>query len=246
MEKIKETKLAIKIFFCLVCLIIITFLSIFSYQLYQEEYKAIPWSEAKNTNNYTYIDIQKMSEKFAYYKETNVGIHYIISQEENGLWHTYLIAINEDDYEKYKEIIDYTYERVDKKPEPIRAYGYPAITKDELKVLAIKNIKKFVPAENQVVITEENYEEYLTNSYLDTTIKKNQFNNILLYGSLGTLIMMILLLALTIMNKSKKIDNIKKNTIKEDRKTRRKRRKSIKKEIKEQQKQMKKIYKNKR
>ena len=242
MEKIKETKLAIKIFFCLVCLMIINFLSIFSYQLYQEEYKAIPWAEAKNTNNYTYIDIEKMSEKFAYYKETNIGIHYIISQEENGLWHTYLIAINEDDYEKYKKIIDYTYERIDEKPKSIRVYGYPVITKEELKTLAIKNIKKIVPEDNQVVVTEENYEEYLTNSYLDTTIKKNQFDNILLYGSLGTIVIMILLFVLTITEKSKTVNNVKKDMIKEDKKIKRKR----KKEIKEQKKQMKKIYKNKR
>ena len=239
MEKIKETKLAIKIFFCLVCLMIINFLSIFSYQLYQEEYKAIPWAEAKNTNNYTYIDIEKMSEKFAYYKETNLGIHYIISQEETGLWHIYLIAINEDDYEKYKKIIDYTYERIDEKPKPIRVYGYPVITKEELKTLAIKNIKKIVPEENQVVITEENYEEYLTNSYLDTTIKKNQFDNILLYGSLGTLIMMILLLFLTIIKKNKIVYKI-------DKKQKKETRKQIKRELKEQKKQMKKLYKQKR
>lgn len=235
----KETKLAAKMIMCLIYLIIITFLAIYSYQLFQQEYKAIPWSDVKNTNNYTYVDIQKMSEKFAYYSKKNIGIHYIIDQEENGLWHTYLIAINEDDYEKYKEIIDYTYQKSKTKPKPVRVYGYPVITDDELKNLAIKNIKKFLSSENEVVITEENYDQYLTNSYLDTTIKKNIFENILLYVSLGALIFMVLLLLVTIIDKSKTINNVEKNIIKKYRKKRRK-------EMKEQQKQIKRIYKNKR
>ena len=213
----KETRLAIKMCICLIYLVAITFLSIYSYQLYQERYKAISWSEVENTNHYTYIDIQKMSEKFAYYKEKNIGIHYVNDQENSGLWHTYLLAINEDDYEKYKEIIDYTYGRIESKPEPIRVYGYPAITNDELKELAIKNINKFVVPENEVIITSENYEQYLTNSYLDTTLNKTNFRDVLLYGSFCLLIIIILLLLLTIINRDGIVDNVNKN-IKNNRK----------------------------
>ena len=51
---------------------------------------------------------------------------------------------------------------------------------DELKQLAIKNIKNFVPAENEVVITKDNFNTYLTNSYLDTTIpQRDEFSFIL-------------------------------------------------------------------
>ena len=38
--KTKETKLAAKMIMCLIYLIIITFLAIYSYQLFQQEYKA--------------------------------------------------------------------------------------------------------------------------------------------------------------------------------------------------------------
>ena len=44
--------------------------------------------------------------------------------------------------------------------------------KDDLKDLAIKNVSNFVPAENEVVITKDNFETYLTNSYLNTTKEK--------------------------------------------------------------------------
>ena len=208
-EKKREARLAVKIITCLIYLIIITFLSAYSYQLFQKEYKAISWSEAENTSNYAYIDIYKMSEKFAYYSETNVGIHYVINQEKNGLWHTYLIAINEDDYEKYKEIIDYTYERIENKPKAIRVYGYPALASNELKSMAIKNVKKFVPAENQVNITEENYDQYLTNSYLDTTKKKS--TSFLLYTILGLLLIVIFLLLKTVVIQDKTGYDINKN-----------------------------------
>ena len=47
-----------------------------------------------------------MSEKFAYYAEEKLGIHFVIEKEDTGEWHTYLVGINEDEYDKYKNIID--------------------------------------------------------------------------------------------------------------------------------------------
>ena len=133
-----------------------------------------------------------MSEKFAYYKDTNVGIHFVIEKEDTGLWHTYLIAINENDYEKYKNIIDYTYERIKEEPKPIKAYGYPVIVDEKLKDLAIKNIPNFVPSENEVTITKDNYNDYLTNSYLDTT--KPQRSRISLELAIVSILLFIVIL----------------------------------------------------
>ena len=141
-------------------------------------------------------------------KETNVGIHFIIEKEETGLWHTYLIAINEDDYHNYADIIDYTYERTDKIPKPKRVYGYPVITSEELKQLAIKNIENFVPAENEVKITEDNYEAYLTNSYLDTTKSKEDRFSTLLFISLMLLFMVIALFIMTLLDKDRIVNKV--------------------------------------
>ena len=163
-----------------------------------------------------------MSEKFAYYEEEKLGIHFVIEKEETGVWHTYLVGINEEDYDKYKDIIDYTYERTTKEPEPIKVYGYPEIIKDDLKQLAIKNIENFVPAENEVTITEENFETYLTNSYLDTTKEKTDYFSVNLFITLILLFIMIGLFIFTLFDKDKfiysiseeltdKINNIKQN-----------------------------------
>lgn len=218
-KKINKKRLFIKMFLCLVYLIIITILFACSYQLFQEKNKAVPWQKVENVEERTFIDIYKMSEKFAYYKENNIGLHFIIEKEATGLWHTFIIAINEGEYAKYKEIIDYTYERTTKIPEPIRVYGYPVIVDEKLKSLAIKNLPNFVPAENEVKITTDNYETYLTNSYLDTTKGEKESFNTIIFISLLLLFIVIALLIFTIFNKDKIVDNIDEKLEKDIKKT---------------------------
>lgn len=207
-KKITEKKLTIKMLLCIAYLIVITILFICSYKLFQEKYNAKPWGEVESVEEYSYISISRMSEKFAYYEEEKLGIHFVIEKEETGVWHTYLIGINEEDYEKYKDIIDYTYERTKEEPTPIKVYGYPVIIKEDLKQLAIKNIENFVPAENEVTITEENFETYLTNSYLDTTKEKNDYFSAILFITLILLFIMIGLFIFTLFDKDKFIYSI--------------------------------------
>lgn len=207
-KEITEKKLTIKLLLCSVYLIVITILSVCSYRLFQEKYYAKPWGEVESVEEYSYIEVSKMSEKFAYFEEEKLGIHFVIEKEDTGLWHTYLIGINEEEYDKYKPIIDYTYERTDKEPKPIKVYGYPEIIKEDLKKLAIKNVSNFVPAENEVKITEENFETYLTNSYLNTTKEKTDRFSLFLFISLILLFIMIFLFIFTIFDKDKSLYNL--------------------------------------
>lgn len=204
MNKTNENKIIFKLLKLSVYLIIITILSVFANYLYTKQNASISFQDVENTKDYAYIDIYKMSEKFAYNEEKNIGIHFIIDKEETGLWHTYLIAINESSYNNYKEIIDYTYNRTDKVPKSIRVYGYPVLVNDELKEMAIKNIEKFVPAQNEIKITKENYEKYLTNSYLDTTKYINRNINFIFILIIVLLFSFIGLFILTIFEKVNK------------------------------------------
>ena len=200
----KKMKLITKLVLCIIYIGIIIFLMINCYNLFQEKQKTTHWTEAENVDNYSYIDISKMSEKFAYDEENHVGIHFVIEKEETGIWRTYLIAINEEEYDTYKEIIDYTYQRTDKEPDKIRVYGYPVIIDEETKQLAIKNIKDFLPRENEIEITNENYEEFLTNSYLDITKPRKEEFNLLLLASMILLFTVSILLGKTILGNNKK------------------------------------------
>lgn len=211
----KEKTLAMKLFLCLIYIMIMTVLFVASYKIFQEKKKIIPWDEVKTTEEYTYMDIVKMSEKFAYDDKEKIGIHFVIVKEETGLWHTYLIAINDKDYPKFKNMIDYSYERTEKEPTTIRVYGYPVITPKKMKELAIKNITNFLPSENEVKITEENYESYLTNSYLDTTREEKDQFNIILSISFGLLFIVFALMIMTIFDKGKKVKKKKKKRKKE-------------------------------
>lgn len=202
-QKWYEKRLIFKSFICLIYLIVITILVVCIYQLYQEKEEILPWSQAETVDDYSYITISRMSEKFAYYEQSNKEIHFVIEEEDTGLWHTYLIAIDADDYDKYKAIIDYTYERTAEVPEPITVYGYPVVIDDELKQLAIQNITNFVPAENEVVITNENFNTYLTNSYLDTTIPQRDEFSFILFIVIIILVIVCLMFILTILDRDK-------------------------------------------
>ena len=57
-------------------------------------------------------------------------------------------------------------------------------------------------------ITEDNYEDYLTNSYLDTTKKKQEIVNPLLTLTTTSLLVVLLLLILVIIDKDFIVDKI--------------------------------------
>lgn len=206
-KKKNKKRLLLKIVICIFYLIVIVFLAISSFLLYKQKMYISPWSLVKSTNDYSYIDIYKMSEKFAYFEESDVGIHFVIEKEDTGLWHTYLIAIDEKKYDDFKKIIDYTYERTNEVPDVIRVYGYPVIVSDELKKMAINKISSFLPKENEIVINDENYEDYLTNCYLDTTVERTDQFSILLCVCLFLLVIVFVLLLFTLFDK-KKTDDI--------------------------------------
>lgn len=211
MKKKKEVKVrrfVIKLVLCMVYLVIITILLVSSFRIFKEKKLISPWDEVHSTDDYSYVQISKMSEKFAYYENENIGLHFIIEEKDTGEWHTYVIAIDEDKYDQFKKIIDYSYERTEEVPEPIVVYGYPTIMTDDLKEMILNHIGDFMPADSEVKITKENLDAYLTNSYLDTTKEQKEYFSIVLFSTLLLLFVMIALLIFTIFDRDKIVDNI--------------------------------------
>ena len=166
----KEKRLEKKLFIICIESICLFLLIIVGLKSYKDNLKEVSFDHSNN--EYSYINVSSMSEKFAYDKDKDVGKHFVIEKEETGKWHIYIIAIKESTYSKYKNIIDASYERISIKPKPIKVYGYPSKTSTSLKSIALRNVSNFIPRENKVEINENNYETYLTDSYLDTTIDK--------------------------------------------------------------------------
>ena len=210
MKRKNDRRLGIRLMLSVIYLMIITVLFVCGYKIYKDNNDAKPYQEATSTDVYSYIEVSKMSEKFAYSQSTNVGIHFVVEREDTGIWHTYLIAINEDKIGKYEDLIKYGKGEISTIPKPIKVYGYPVNINNNIKEMAIKNINNFLPSYNEVKITNENYEEYLTNSYLDTTkVKEENVPPLLLLISV-ILIITILLLILVIIDKNTLVDKIDK------------------------------------
>ena len=198
-QKQKRKTIWMKLFISIIYLAIIGVLSVASYYFYKQKQIILPWKQSIEIEDYTYLDIVKMSEKFAYYEETNVGLHFITDEKEISNY-VYVIAINENEYETYKAIIDYTYERTEKVPDKIRVYGYPTKIDENIKSSAIKNISNFIPAEKKTT-EEETYESYLPEKYLDTTKEQQEKFSIPLCISLLLTVTVFIVLLLTIFDR---------------------------------------------
>lgn len=206
-KSINIKNISTKILLCILYLFVIGVLVYSAYSIFKDEDKIVSWKDVEKTSQYAYIEITQMSEAFA--QINNKQIHFVMEKESTGAWHTYLIAINKDDYNKYKDIIDFTYERTKKSPKTIKVYGYPRKIPTSIKKLAIKNITNFVPIENQVVINEKNFDKYLTNTYLDTTIEKTHtFNYYVLILLIMSFIIFIVIIY-TIVEKDKSLSKKK-------------------------------------
>ncbi len=208
LKKRKRYRFLIKLLLCSIYSVIIFVLCFSSFKIYEKENTTVEWKDVEKTNQYSYLEISEMSEAFAEIPNEGKQIHFVIEKEETGEWHTYLLAIKKTDYDKYKNIIDYTYERVEQKPEKIRVYGYPVKIPDNIKELAIKNIGNFVPIENEIVLNNDNFEQYLTNTYLDASVAKVHEFNYFVMTLLFVALALFILLLFTIFDKDRLVDEV--------------------------------------
>ena len=210
MSKKNNRKLEIRLLLSVIYLMIITILFVCGFKIYKEYNDPHPYQETTSTDEYAYIEVSKMSDKFAYSEKTNIGIHFVVEREDTGIWHTYLIAIDEKNIGKYQKLIDYSNGKTQEIPRTIKVYGYPVNVNDQIKEMAIKNINNFLPSTNEVKITNDNYEDYLTNSYLDTTKERKEDIPPILIIIATLLLIVILLLILDIIDKDLIVDKLDK------------------------------------
>lgn len=167
----KKLKLKKKVFYLL--LVFMSFFLLFllfyaTYFIYMKSQKVGYYQ--KNNTNYSFLIISEMSDAFAEVGQKE--FHFVKDLES----HVYIVAISKDEKKKYQGIIDYTYGKSNHK-EQIKVYGYPILENEQIHRLIIKYINKFLPYEEHLDISEENYSNYFFNTYLDTTIQKmDQFN----------------------------------------------------------------------
>ena len=59
---------------------VITILFVCGYKIYKEDNDPIKYQEATSTDDYSYIEVSKMSEKFKKKKKNNIGIHFVVEK----------------------------------------------------------------------------------------------------------------------------------------------------------------------
>lgn len=219
----KKLRLYTKIFFCIVYLLVMGILFFSAYKLYMSDKKEVAWDKVISTTNKTSLTISKMSEAFA--KIDNKQIHFVIVEDKNKVYRSYLIAISKKDYKKYKPIIDYSYERTKEKQKPLIVKGYPQIISNKLKELTLKNYKNFLPNDNKVKLNEKNFDKYMTNTYLDTTIKKVEKTNYIVITLLVLIVLLFILLLLTLIDRDMIVNKASKALEKEQKKKKKKEKK---------------------
>ena len=68
-KKNNEKKIAIKLILSLIYTIVITVLSVSAYQIFKEKQVIKSWAKITDVNEYSYIEVSKMSEKCLCYKK---------------------------------------------------------------------------------------------------------------------------------------------------------------------------------
>ena len=200
----KDKKISIKLILTILYLIIIFILFVSAFSIYKDENKILNFNNVKTTEDYSYIITDKISSKFAYYKDQKIGMYFARAKESTGTWHAYIVAIKDQDINNYKKLM----EKDNVKTKKI--YGYPILINDELKTIALNHINDFLPVENEVKITNDNFTNYLTNCYLDTTTKYTKPFSYSLLLVMLVLLSIVFLMIYTIFDNNKIVKTINK------------------------------------
>ncbi len=243
----KKYRTLIKIIVCIIHIVVIAILGFCSFEVYQRGDAAKNFSEIKRENKYVYLDISEMSDAIAKIDKGNKKVHIVIEKTDSGKWYTYLIAIKAKDEKKYKSLIDYSETETNKVPKKIRVYGYTKKINNDIKKKVIKNSTTLSTKKEGNVITNKNFEKYLTDLYLDTTVKKHHEFNYVMLILLLMLVILTITLILVIFDKDKIVDEVDKITeesikkiTKKEEKENRKNVKRVKKALKKERKKNKK------
>ena len=184
-KKLKLKKSIINNIVIIVLLVVMLIHFSFAVYIYNINYE-VDYYKA-GSKEYSYITINRVSDTFA--KINTKELH--LAEDKNNI---YIIAIDSSD-KKWKNIIykDNT--------KSLKVYVMPIKSSKKIKLLAEKNITKFISYDKKV----DDYDNILTNYYLDTTVKKyHKFNYVVSILFLLSLVIIGTVLELEIKNKKSK------------------------------------------
>lgn len=112
--------------------------------------------------HYGYVDVEIMSDPFASNYDDSV-FYYFVADEN---YYLYVVAVREDQQDIYNDIIEYTYNDIEK-VEDISVYGISEEITDDLFELAVEPANYFMGTD---LVTIDNIHEYVGFYFIDTTV----------------------------------------------------------------------------
>lgn len=131
----------------------------------QREEEFNPWEDSsKGQDSYKVWEALGLTEEFAAdFKET---YHYYFAFDTE--WYPFIIKMKGDLGEEFQPLVDFVYENNAQEPEPVAVRGISVPIEDDIREYAIECMNILYGEE---LLTEDNFENYLGISILDTTQK---------------------------------------------------------------------------
>lgn len=125
---------------------------------------AIHFNPVDNSSQYAYIDVIEL-----YYfdnVDSNGDRYYIAGDVDNYL---YIVKINDDEFQKYALILDYSYGETSVKPSAVRVEGKPGTISTAVMYEALGEINEYYTFFSSYIYDEASFNSYFGYYYLDST-----------------------------------------------------------------------------
>lgn len=155
----------------------------------------VAYEDAK-IGEYTCIEATMLTDGFAEYTGDDQSAFFAIDDER-----FYIVSMKDSEYDKYEDLVKYTFGETDEEPEPVRFCGYTETIPDQMRKYGVEYYNEIFETE----ITATDFTRYFKD-YIDTTRKpEDDFSvSCLAGGVIGFVGLIFLLLYLNDIRKTKK------------------------------------------
>lgn len=121
------------------------------------------YDPTSDSTDYAYIDVQILTDYFAYYEENgSIKEKYYFVLDSNS--DPFIVRLTDAQFKDLKEIYDFSYSDSTDAPDPVRISGMPQTIDSDLRNMAIPSFNEIWDDD---YVNQENFEAWLGKTYLD-------------------------------------------------------------------------------
>jgi hypothetical protein len=151
------------------------------------------YDPCSGSTDYAYIDVQILTDYFAYYEENDViteKYYFVLDANSDP----FIVRLSDDQFRSLKEIYDFSYSDSTDAPDPVRITGVPKTIDSELRKMAISSFNEIWDDE---YVTNDNFDSWLGVTYLDamespTAVSQNMILTFGIFFLVMTVVILII------------------------------------------------------